>query len=134
MNLKTLFTMAAVVTIAFGLGFMFLPAPISGLYGLTLDPGGLLFAQLFGALLVGFAIVAWYARAVERSDFLNGVLLAFFVSDLFGFLFSLWALMGGIVNDLGLSTVVIYGFFTIGFGYFRFAKSDNSDESAPDEE
>ena len=134
MNLRTLFVFAAAVTLAFGLGFMFAPGPLTELYGVSLDPGGLYVAQLFGAALIGLAIIAWTARTAEKSSLLEAILMGFFIFDLFGFLFSLWALMGNVVNDLGISSVILYGLFTIGFGYFRFAKSDNAEEPAPDTE
>ncbi len=123
MNVKILFTLTAIVTLLFGLGFTFLPAPLTELYGAKLTTGGIYVGQLFGSVLIGLAIIAWYARNAGRSIFLNAVLLAFFITDLLGFLLSLWARLGGVVNELGWSSVVLYGLFTIGFGYFRFMKS-----------
>ncbi len=125
MNLKTLFTLSAVVTILFGLGFTFAPEPLTALYGAQLTQAGIYVGQLFGSVLIGLAVIAWYARSEDRSTFLNAVLLAFFITDLLGFLLSLWVRLGGVVNELGWSSVVLYGLFTIGFGYFRFVKSGN---------
>ncbi len=78
--------------------------------------------QLFGAALIGFAALTWTARNATDSDAGRAILLALFVADAIGFAVALIGQLGGIVNALGWSTVVIYLVLALGFGYFRFAK------------
>ncbi len=78
--------------------------------------------QLFGAALLGFAIITWSARNVPPSEARQAILLGLFAGDLAGFILALKAQLGGVVNTLGWSTVVIYLLLALGFGYFRFMK------------
>lgn len=126
MNIKSLFIANAVISLLFGVGFLFTPASLVALYGVKLSLGGLYIAQLFGATVIGFGILTWSARNVGASDALQSILLALYISSALGFSLSLMAQLSGVVNDLGWSTVVIYLLLTIGFGYFKFMKSSSS--------
>jgi hypothetical protein len=78
--------------------------------------------QLFGAALIGFAVLTWAARNATDSDAGRAILLALCVGDAIGFVVALVGQLGGVVNTLGWSTVAIYLVLALGFGYFRFGK------------
>jgi hypothetical protein len=78
--------------------------------------------QLFGAALIGFAVLTWAARNATDSDAGRAILLALCVADAIGFAVALVGQLGGVVNALGWSTVAIYLVLALGFGYFRFGK------------
>jgi hypothetical protein len=48
--------------------------------------------------------------------------LAFFITNLLGFVISLITKLQVASNALGWVTVVIYGLFALGFGYFYWKK------------
>jgi len=79
-------------------------------------------AQLFGAALLAFAVLTWTARNAPDSDTRRAILLAMVVGDGIGFIVSLIGQLGGVMNALGWSTVVIYLLLAVGFGYFCFAQ------------
>ena len=122
MKLGNLFVVNAVIAGLFGLGFIFAPAKVLAQYGLTVDAGFSLVAQLFGAALIGYAILTWTARNAGDSNARQAMVLALFVSDAVAFVLSLMAQLKGAVNSLGWSTVAIYLLLAIGFAYFQFAK------------
>jgi hypothetical protein len=122
MKLKNLFIINTLVAVIFGLAFVLLPETTSSLYDITLSPGGLLLAQLFGTSLVGFAVLTWFARNAGESEARNAIILAMVISDTIGFVVSLLAQLSGVTNALGWSTVAIYLLLTLGFGYFQFKK------------
>ncbi|MDH3291304.1 MAG: hypothetical protein OEO20_10570 [Gemmatimonadota bacterium] len=121
MQLSALMIVNAIVAVVFGLGFVLAPGQVTSFYspevGATLE----YVAQLFGAALLGFAVLTWVARNAPDSEARRAILLALFVGDGVGFVIALIAQLGGIVNALGWSTVAIYLVLAIGFGYFRFA-------------
>jgi RsiW-degrading membrane proteinase PrsW (M82 family) len=78
--------------------------------------------QLFGAALIGFAFLSWYARNSSDCDALKAIILAFFIGDIIGFIIALIGQIGNVVNDLGWSTVIIYFLLALGFAYFQFKK------------
>ena len=122
MKLGNLFVVNAVIAGLFGLAFVFAPAQLLAQYGLVVDAGFGLVAQLFGAALVGYAILTWLVRKVGDSEARRAIVLALFISDGVAFVLALMAQLKGLVNSFGWSTVAIYLLLALGFAYFHFAK------------
>ena len=122
MKLGNLFAVNAVIAGLFGLAFIFAPAQLLARYGLVVDAGFGLVAQLFGAALVGYAILTWLVRKVGDSEARRAIVLALFISDGVAFVLALMAQLKGLVTPLGWSTVAIYLLLALGFAYFHFAK------------
>ena len=122
MKLGNLFVVNAVIAGLFGLAFVFAPAQLLAQYGLVVDAGFGLVAQLFGAALVGYAILTWLVRKAGDSEARRAIVLALFISDGVAFVLALMAQLKGLVNSLGWSTVAIYLLLALGFAYFHFAK------------
>jgi hypothetical protein len=106
----------------FGLAFVFAPAQLLAQYGLAVDAGFALVAQLFGAALIGYAILTWSVRKAGDSEARRAIVLALFISDGIAFVLALIGQLKGMVNSLGWSTVAIYLLLALGFAYFHFAK------------
>ena len=126
MKLGNLFAINAVIAGLFGLAFVFAPAQLLAQYGLAIDAGFGVVAQLFGAALIGYAILTWLCRKAGDSDARRAIVLALFISDGVAFVLALIAQLQGMVNSLGWSTVAIYLLLGIGFAYFHFAKPSES--------
>jgi hypothetical protein len=128
MSLRNLLTVAAIIAFAFGLSFVLIPAQLTSLYNIALNPGGIFIGQLFGAALIGFGVLNWFARGVKDSRALQAILLANLIGDGVGFVFALINQVtgGGGVNQLGWSTVAVYLLLTLGFAYFQFMKPSAS--------
>ena len=122
MKLGNLFAVNAMIAGLFGLAFVFAPAQLLAQYGLVVDAGFGLVAQLFGAALVGYAILTWLVRKVGDSEARRAIVLALFISDGVAFVLALMAQLKGLVTSLGWSTVAIYLLLAVGFAYFHFAK------------
>ena len=122
MKLGNLFAVNAVIAGLFGLGFIFAPAQVLAQYGLTIDAGFSLVAQLFGAALIGYAVLTWPVRKAGDSEALRAIVFALLLSDGVAFVLALMAQLKGTVNSLGWSTVAIYLLLAVGFAYFHFAK------------
>ena len=122
MKLSILFTINAVVATLFGLAFLIIPAPALAQYGLTADSVTAVMSRFFASALLGYGILAWYARNAEDSPARQAIVIAYFVSNVIGFVVALQTQFTTEVNQLGWLTVVIYLFFAVGYGYFQFAK------------
>ena len=123
MKLSVLFIINAVVAILFGLAFVLVPATTLSLYAVELPTPGIFIARLFGGALIGFGIITWMLRnAAAASNEVRGVLLGLWVSELLGFVFSLYYKLTAPTNSMGWSTVVIYLLLGLGFLYFYVKK------------
>jgi hypothetical protein len=111
----------AVVCIVFGFLLLVLPNQLLTIMGATLGAAGLFTAREYGAALVGNLMLTWYARDAEKSTARRAIILDLFIYDAIGFIVTLINVLNGTLNWLGWGIVVVYLFFTIGFGYFWFA-------------
>ncbi len=130
MKLKTLFIINAIVAIVFGVLFVLIPAQVHSLYGHgTGEAMGALnyMGQLFGAALIGIGLVTWTARNSANSDARQAIVYAMFVADGIGFVVTLIGQINNVVNTLGWTTVAIYLLLALGFGYFKFSKTNSSE-------
>jgi hypothetical protein len=123
MKLKYWMAAKAIVEVIFGIGFVLLPVTLGSLFGMTLDPGGALMAQLFGATFIFGSIVLWLARNLTESDVAaRAIIIAVVVSNTIGFIVTLIASLSGVWNALGWLPVALYLVFGLAFAYFLFFK------------
>ena len=122
MNLKNLLLINAIAALFFGVVFVLLPEQTLAQYGVKLMPkAGIFVGRLFGATMLGIAVISWFARSMD-AEAQSSIVLGFLVVAGGGFIVSLLAQIDGVVNSLGWLTVAIYLLFGLGFGYFRFIK------------
>jgi hypothetical protein len=119
-KLSNLLMVAAAIAAVFGVGFVVASGPLLSIYGITLDKAGTLVAQLFGALLIGMAVLNWFARNVTDPAARQAVVLGNLSGDIVGFVVILLGQLAGIANGLGWSNVAIYLLLALGFAYIQF--------------
>jgi hypothetical protein len=125
-KLNNLLVVSAVIGAVFGLAFLVASGPFAGIYGITLDKAGMLLAQLFGAALIAFAVLNWFARNVTDPEARQAVVLANLTGDVIGFVVILIGQLSGIANSLGWSSVGIYLLLALGFAYVQFMRPRNT--------
>jgi hypothetical protein len=118
MTFKTLMIIKAVVSFGFGVLLLIVPAQLFSLFSATLGDGGIFTAREYGAALFGNLFICWYARNASESEARRAIILGLFVYDLIGFVVTTITVLSGVLNPLGWFVVLIYLFFTIGFGYY----------------
>jgi hypothetical protein len=123
MNISLLMIINTIIAAIFGIAFVLFPGQTLALYGVSTDAAFRLVAELFGAALVGYAVLTWSARKAAASEARNAIVLALFVTDGLGFILSLVGQLQGIPNALGWLDVVIYLLLALGFAYFRFSRA-----------
>ncbi len=126
MKLGTFMAIAAVIAFVFGLAFILVPVQTMAMYGVTLDESGLWLGRFLGSAFIGIAVVSWFARNAAQNGALRAIVLGFFVLSITGLIVAVLDGLYGSGNNLVWSTVVIYLFLTLGFGYFQFTKPAGS--------
>jgi len=122
MRLGTLLRLAGLLALAFGIGFLFAPARVLAMYGVTAEPTVVLMARFFGSALVQLGLVFYLIRDVSDPTTRRGVVLGSFLGSLAGFVVSLTAQFWGLLNSFGWSSVAIYGLLLLGYGSFVFGR------------
>jgi hypothetical protein len=96
MRLKYWLVAKAIVVVIFGIGFVLIPTLLGSIYGMSLDPAGVLMARLFGGGFIFEAIVLWMARNTDRDDVAcRGIITGIVVSNTIGFIVCLLATLAG---------------------------------------
>jgi len=117
---------AAVIAFVFGLAFILVPAQVMSLYGVTLEGAGLWVGRYLGSAFIGIGVLIWLARKATEGHALRAIVLGAFVTSVTGLVVAVLDSIYGSGNALVWSTVAIYLFLTVGFGYFQFAKPPSS--------
>jgi len=118
MKFSALMSIKAVVCLFFGVGLVLLPTTMMSLYGMTLDAGGALMAQFFGQAFFLLGLLLWLMRNTSDAPTVKAFSISLFLGDAVGVVVSLMAVLSGVVNALGWTTVALYLFIGLGFGYF----------------
>jgi hypothetical protein len=122
MRLRSLLLLAGVIALVFGLGFLLVPRPMLGLYGVAADPAVVLLSRFFGAALVQLGLVLYLIRDVGDLRTQRGVIIGSFLGSVAGLVVALTGQFWGVVNQFGWSTVAIYALLTLGYGSFMFGR------------
>ena len=125
MKISSFLTLKAIISLAFGIGFAVIPAVLWPIYGVTLDPAGIIMTRFFGACLLGIGLICWFTRNADFNT-LKGIILSLCIADTIGFIVALSAQLSGIMNTLGWINVAIWLLLALGLGYFRFLKPGTS--------
>jgi hypothetical protein len=126
MKLGTFMAIAAVIAFVFGFTFILVPVQTMAMYGVTLDVSGQWIARFLGSAFIGIAVVSWFARNAAQNGAMRAIVLGFFVLSITGLIVAVLDGIYGTGNALVWSTVVIYLFLALGFGYFQFTKPAGS--------
>jgi hypothetical protein len=75
-HVKVFLTIAFVVAILFGIAFVIAPSGVAATYGIKANPEFILAGRFFGSVLIGIALVLWFARNFKEWNAVRGVLIA----------------------------------------------------------
>ena len=113
----------SILTAVFGLGFVLIPGQILPIYGVEPNASLIFLANLFGAVLLSLALLAWLSRKFNDSEARRVIILALLIGEALGLVLAFIGQINGILNALGWFIVLIYLLMTLGLAYFQFSKS-----------
>jgi hypothetical protein len=121
MTQKNYFSIFAVLSVLFGIGFVLAPDQVLINYGIESSPAIAVMSRLFGGTLLAMAVILWSARDFHDQAAVRAVLIGSGISDVVNLVVALLAVTSGTVNALGWSTVLIYLCGALGAAYFLAA-------------
>ncbi len=121
MKLSNLFLVNAIVAVLFALGFLLIPEQVLAFFGMSVSEQGIMVTRLFGAALLGYALITWFAQSFS-GEMARNLVLSLLVAFLVGSVVVVLGQLRGLANGLGWIVVAIYVLFTLGYAYFYFLK------------
>ena len=121
--IRMYFTIFAVLSFLFGIGFVLAPDQVLANYGIEHSPALALLGRLFGGALLTLGVILWLARDFRDEIAVRTVLIGSLVGDVVNFVVATMGTLAGTSNALGWSTVLIYLCGAVGSGYFLIAQS-----------
>ena len=118
MRLRTLLLVAGLLALIFGAGFLFIPQTLLPLYGLQSDPDTMIMSRFFGVALVNLGAALYLIRDVQEAPAQRALVVAGVIGSVAGLAVALAGQLGGVVNSMGWSTVVIYGALLLRYSSF----------------
>jgi hypothetical protein len=122
MTTKTFFAIIAVLALVHGIGFVLVPEKVAASYGMATSVSTVLMSRLFGAALVGLALVFWFARD-GSSGSVRGVFIATIIGNTIGLIVVVMGTTAGTLNSMGWVAALIYLFGAAGSVYFMMSPS-----------
>lgn len=124
MDSKILLTASAVIWGAMGIGLTFLPEEIVLLAGEEASPMMLLFAQIAGALLLGFGVLNWMLKNTPVGGIYGKPLLLANLIQSLMISIVLWKLGGTVADGVGYYLLSITNtLLCTGFAWITFVGS-----------
>ncbi len=121
MKLRTVFLITAVISILLALGFLLGPATVLKFFGFTTGKTETLFAQIFGAMLVSLAALAWFSRDTADVRTSPGPTATFILFGAVSFVVALLALLSQVTRaGTAWILVILFLLCAVAFAYFQF--------------
>ena len=123
MTIRKFFSVLAVLSFLFGIGFVVAPGQVLANYGIENSPALALVGRLFGGTLVTLGVILWLARDFRNEAAVRAVLIGALIGDAVNLVVAAMGTLSGASNALGWSTVLIYLYGVLGSGYFLAART-----------
>lgn len=122
MKLSGLLVLTAILALIYGLGFLFIPATVLTIYGVSPGPGVNLVGQFLGVMLIAVGLICWLARNIPDSTTQRAIVQASLIAYVIGLIVSLRGIFTQAFNAVGWSVVAIMLVLSLGYAYFQFMK------------
>ena len=125
MSYKFLFVLNALVAAALGLGFLFVPATVLGVFGVTEGYAStLLVTRFFGSALFALGLVLWFAKDADDESVQKNLGVALLVSSVLGLVVTIIGMTGSraVIRSNGWIAIVVYVLFALGYAFMLFLK------------
>lgn len=107
MRTKTLLSITAALMLFFGTGFILLSRPVFSIYGVALDPAGVMLARVAGAAIFSLGALAWLGRNSSMPEVTRVVVVTLCCFFVIKSIVTLVAQLTGVFNVLGWSILLI---------------------------
>ena len=107
MDTKLYLTIAGIIAILYGLGFLLIPEQLNVLLGGLSEPHVIYAQRVFAGAALAWGLILWFARDFRDWDAVRGVLIGSIVGLVVLTIASAWATIQGLQNTLSWSNPIL---------------------------
>jgi hypothetical protein len=132
MNYRIMFMVNALIAALFGLGFLFFPARVLGLFRTETFVSTLLVSRFFGTAMLALGLVLWFAKDTTDESIQKGIGIALLIGAVAGLVVTALGTFSSnaVIRANGWLAMVIYLIFGLGYGYLLFMNRPSASASA----
>ena len=124
MDFRSLAALAAFTSLIFAFGLVAVPAQTAAIYGAPApDPWHMLTGRYFGSALLMYAAALWGLRVLKEPEAQRQAAGLLAAATAVGLLVTLYAVVSGVMNAAGWSSVALYGFFVLAWARLALGRS-----------
>ena len=122
MKIRTLFVANSVVQFLFGIGFIFAPGFLLGLFGTQTDATGTTLAHVAGGVILSLGVIGWLGKDVQPGPIQDAMVWGFTFAHFQAGVLTVLAILGGTFNAVAWPVVAMDAFFTVALPWARSRK------------
>lgn len=117
MSVKTLFSIAAVLTLLLGVSWMLFPATMLSAWNVPAGGITVYMSRRYAGMFLGYSAILWLSRSAPSSPTVTAITIGGFVASGVMAVLSFIGVVTGTIGPAAWGAVVIEGLLACGFGY-----------------
>jgi len=124
MSYKFLFVLNALIALALGLVFMFVPVRALEFFRTDTYTSTVLMGRFFGTAMIAVGLLLWFAKDAADEGVQKGIGIALLISAVLGLIVNVIGMSSasGVIRANGWITVIVYVLFALGYAFMLFMK------------
>ena len=123
MSYKVMFVLHAVVSLAFGIAFVFVPTMMMDFFGTDTYAVVKTMTQFFGSALLTLGLLLWFVKDVTDEKIQKGMGSAMLVAMVVGLVVAIIAVaLDGVIRNYGWLVILVYVLLGLGYAFMLFLK------------
>ena len=128
MSYRLMFIINSVILMVFGVLFMLMPEPALKQLGVEIYVATLFVARFMGGAMFAGGLLLWFVKDAVPAKTQKNIAFLLFASSLGGFALTIVGMTSvGVLRTNGWVLLVIYGFFSLLYGYALFLQPKSSE-------
>ena len=121
MSYKLVFVLNAIVVLAFGVGYLVVPATVLRYFGTETTVPVQIVSRFFGSALFGLGLVLWFAKDITDVNVQRNFGYALLISTIVGLILAIYG-STSVIRTNSWIPILLYALFGLGYGFMLFLK------------
>lgn len=121
MNYKVLLVLTAIVSLAFGISYLVVPATVLVFFGTETTVPVQVVTRFFGSALFTLGLVLWFAKDIADEAVQRNFGYALLIGNIVGLILAVWG-STSVIRTNSWIPILIYAVLALGYAFILFLK------------